>query len=94
MKSSVLISSKFITLRNNLEISCFQQGTRATMRKIKELNETTAPIKIVRKKQRPLSFQCSLHCNVFYISRTVAHQKGEKRKECSSTETEFSSGTL
>lgn len=61
-----------------------------TRRKIKELDETTAHIKIVRAKQRPLLFQCSLYCNLFYISRTAAHQKGEKRKECSSTEIEFS----
>lgn len=61
-----------------------------TRRKIKELDETTAHIKIVREKQRPLLFQCSLYCNLFYKSRIVAHQKGEKRKECSSAEIEFS----
>ena len=57
------------------------------MRKTKELNETTAHLKIVSERQRTLSFQCSSHCDVFYISRREEHQKGEKRKECNSTET-------
>lgn len=94
MKSSVLIGSKFRTSENKLKNSCFQQGTRTIRRKIKELNETTPHIKIVREKQSPLLFPCSFLCNAFYISRAMAHQKEEKRKECSSSETEFSSERL
>lgn len=64
------------------------------MRKIKELNETTTHLKMLSERQRTLSFQCSSHCNAFYVSRSEAHQKGEKRKECSPTETEVGGNGL
>lgn len=64
------------------------------MRKVNELNETTAHLKILSERQRTLSFQCTLHCNGFYISRTEAYQKGEKRNKCNPTETEVSRNGL
>lgn len=44
---------------------------------------------LISESQRALSL-CSSYCNVFYISRIEAHQKGDKRKECNPIETDVS----